>query len=62
MALPTIRGDYRVIETYPATPERTVGCPITVLVGDAPKTTVAEAQRWLEHTTGAFLSVSSRGG
>lgn len=52
MTLPAVRSDYRVIETYQAVPDRTVDCPITVLVGDDdPKTTVAEAERWREHST-----------
>ncbi len=55
MALPAVRGDYRVIETYQAVPGSTVDCPITVLVGDDdPKTTVAEADRWREHSTAPF--------
>ena len=63
MAMPAIRGDYRVIETYPATPDRVVECPITVLVGDNdPKTTVAEADRWREHTSGAFRIRTFPGG
>lgn len=63
MALPAVRSDYRVIETYQATPDRTVDCPITVMVGeDDPKTTVAEADRWREHTTGAFRIRTFSGG
>ena len=55
MALPSIRTDFTAIETYPARPGRPVDCPITALLGtDDPKCTVAEAERWREHTTDAF--------
>lgn len=55
MALPALRGDYRAIETYGCPPDRQVRCPLTVLTGDAdPRTTLAEAQAWQRHTTGAF--------
>lgn len=63
MAMPAIRSDYRVIETYPAVPDRVVDCPITVLLGDNdPKSTVVEADRWREHTTGAFRLRTFPGG
>ncbi|KAB1977597.1 thioesterase II family protein [Streptomyces triticiradicis] len=63
MALPAVRGDYRVIETYQAVRGSTVDCPITVLVGDDdPKTTVAEADRWREHSTAAFRLRTFPGG
>ncbi|MGW1148900.1 thioesterase II family protein [Streptomyces sp. NPDC002454] len=63
MALPAVRGDYRVIETYRAAPHRGVDCPITVLVGeDDPKTTVAEADRWREHSTAEFRIRTFPGG
>ncbi|MFJ5535177.1 thioesterase II family protein [Streptomyces sp. NPDC093261] len=63
MALPAVRGDYRVIETYQAVPGSTVDCPITVLVGDDdPKTTVAEADQWREHTTAGFRLRTFPGG
>ncbi|MFK4548184.1 surfactin synthase thioesterase subunit [Streptomyces tendae] len=63
MTLPAVRSDYRVIETYQAVPNRTVDCPITVLVGDGdPKTTVAEADRWREHSTAAFRIRTFPGG
>ncbi|MFH8554640.1 thioesterase II family protein [Streptomyces celluloflavus] len=54
-ALPSLRADYRAIETYRAGSTDAVFCPITVLTGDRdPKTTVAEAEEWRAHTTGAF--------
>jgi surfactin synthase thioesterase subunit len=53
--LPAVRNDYRAIETHSADPDSRVGCPITMLVGDAdPHTTLAEASAWREHTTGEF--------
>jgi len=54
-ALPSLRADYKATETYMSPPEATVDCPITVMTGDSdPKTTLAEAQAWSQHTTGAF--------
>ncbi len=63
LILPAIRSDYRAVETYPPRPGVTVGCPITVLIGDDdPTSTVAEADRWREHTTAEFrLRVFSGG-
>jgi surfactin synthase thioesterase subunit len=53
MAMPSIRNDYRAVEVYRSAPDRTIACPIVVLVGDVdPKTTVAEARDWQRHTTG----------
>ncbi|MBD0693931.1 thioesterase II family protein [Streptomyces sp. CBMA123] len=55
MAMPAIRADYRAVERYTCGPERVLGCPITALTGDAdPRTTVAEARAWQDHTSGAF--------
>ncbi|WP_033287244.1 thioesterase II family protein [Streptomyces sp. NRRL F-525] len=55
MILPAIRGDYRAIETYRCPPGPKLGCPVTVLVGDAdPRTTLDEAHAWSTHTTGRF--------
>ena len=51
-ALPSLRADYRIAETYSCDPEATVNCPISVLTGDNdPKTTVDEAKEWARHTT-----------
>ncbi|QDY80146.1 thioesterase II family protein [Streptomyces qinzhouensis] len=55
MALPAIRGDYEAIEKYICPPGRTLRCPITALTGDAdPRTSLAEARAWQEHTEGGF--------
>ncbi|RSN69752.1 thioesterase II family protein [Actinomadura sp. WAC 06369] len=54
-ALPSLRADYRAIETYRAAPGAAVACPITALTGDRdPKTSVGEAEDWRAHTTGEF--------
>jgi surfactin synthase thioesterase subunit len=53
--LPALRADYRAIETYRCAPGASVKCPITVLTGDSdPKTTLAEAGAWGQHTSGSF--------
>ncbi len=55
MVLPSIRSDYKAIETYRCSPRRRIAAPVHALVGDAdPKATVDEVRRWAEHTTGAF--------
>ncbi|MFJ6382644.1 thioesterase II family protein [Kitasatospora sp. NPDC092039] len=54
-ALPALRADYRAIETYCAEQDAVVSCPITSLTGDRDlKTSIAEAEDWRAHTTGAF--------
>ncbi|MGH3698715.1 MAG: thioesterase II family protein [Pseudonocardiaceae bacterium] len=54
-ALPVIRSDYTAAETYRYTPGPDVTCPIFALLGDRdPMVTVAEAQWWRVHTSGAF--------
>ncbi|MCS7484851.1 thioesterase II family protein [Umezawaea endophytica] len=54
LALPAIRNDYRAIELYQPN-DRVVSCPITALIGVRdPKSTVAEADRWREHTDDRF--------
>lgn len=54
-ALPSIRADYRAVETYRYRPEPPLRCPITAFTGDDdPKTTIDEVRSWAEHTTAAF--------
>jgi surfactin synthase thioesterase subunit len=54
-ALPALRADYGAVETYECSPDTSVMCPITVLVGDSdPKTTIDEANVWAGHTSGSF--------
>jgi surfactin synthase thioesterase subunit len=51
-ALPSLRADYQAVETYRCALKVTIGCPVTVLTGDAdPKTTLFEARAWEQHTT-----------
>lgn len=55
-ALPSLRADYKAVETYQCEPETaTVRTAITVLTGDKdPKTTLDEAKAWSQHTSGSF--------
>lgn len=62
-ALPSLRADYCAIETYRATSEDVVDCPISALTGDDdPKTRVEAAKEWRNHTTGTFDIEVFRGG
>ncbi|MFF3226783.1 thioesterase II family protein [Nocardia suismassiliense] len=55
MILPTIRSDYRAVETYRMRPGPQLTCPITVLTGDNdPEVTLDEARAWAGHTSGRF--------
>ncbi|MET7685504.1 alpha/beta fold hydrolase [Streptomyces sp. NPDC005423] len=55
MILPSIRADYRAAETYRYTPGPPLSCPLFALTGDDdPQVTLAEADAWGEHTSGAF--------
>lgn len=63
LLLPTIRADYKAVETYVHRPGATVHCPVTAFTGDRdPKVTVEEALAWRRHTTGAFHSEVFTGG
>ncbi|WP_320778678.1 thioesterase II family protein [Streptomyces sp. CRN 30] len=64
MILPTLRGDYRAIETYRHRPGRAaLKAPVTVLVGaDDPKVTVAGAEGWRKHTDGPTEVLAFSGG
>jgi pyochelin biosynthetic protein PchC len=63
MVLPAVRNDYKAAETYRYVPGPDVSCPVVALIGDEdPKVTVAEAERWREHTSGAFELKTFRGG
>ena len=63
IALPSIRGDYKAIESYVPTPDRKVSCPIVALTGDAdPLTTIAETEAWRRHTDEDFRSRVFPGG
>ena len=55
MAMPSMRSDYRAIETYAADPDRRVNCPITAVIGDSdPKVDRTSAGVWSRHTTRGF--------
>ncbi|RZU54195.1 surfactin synthase thioesterase subunit [Krasilnikovia cinnamomea] len=63
MTLPAVRNDYRAIETYRCAPGRVTAAAITTLTGtDDPQTTVAEAAKWREFTTGEFRLATFPGG
>lgn len=55
MILPATRCDYRAVESYRHRPGPPLRSPVLALVGDQDtEVTVAEAEAWREHTTGAF--------
>lgn len=55
LVLPSLRADYRAVETYVFEPGERLSCPISVLLGDAdPTVTVEQAQGWRAHTDGEF--------
>lgn len=55
MILPSIRSDYKAIETYRYQPGPMLTCPVCVLVGTTdPMVTAHEARAWRRHTTGRF--------
>lgn len=55
MSMPSMRADYRAIETYVGDPHQRVSCPITALIGDSdPKLDWASASAWGRHTTSNF--------
>ncbi|MEU2065212.1 alpha/beta fold hydrolase [Streptomyces sp. NPDC013455] len=62
-ALPALRADYRAIGRYRAAEDATVGCPITVLVGDAdPRTSLDDARAWSGHSTAETEVLTFAGG
>lgn len=55
MALPMIRADYRLIETYRAGPGADLDIPVTACFGDHdPEVTREDAEAWRAVTTGPF--------
>jgi surfactin synthase thioesterase subunit len=63
MILPTVRNDYRAIETYVCKPGEKISCPITAFIGDNdPRVSLDEVRAWSEHTTGSFDLRVFRGG
>ncbi|MFD0312347.1 thioesterase II family protein [Streptomyces sp. NPDC127119] len=62
LVLPTLRADYRAIETYRPVGTARVACPVHAFVGDEdPLTTVEEADCWRAHTEGTFALRVFRG-
>ncbi|MFD1516002.1 thioesterase II family protein [Pseudonocardia yunnanensis] len=55
LALPLMRADFAISETYEYTPEAPLPCPITAFSGAAdPHVTRSEAADWAQHTSGGF--------
>ena len=51
--LPAFRNDYRALQAYRQAPTVAIGAPIVVLTAtDDPKTSLADARAWHEHTAG----------
>ncbi|MFE3739250.1 thioesterase II family protein [Streptomyces sp. NPDC059096] len=63
LALPSVRADYAVAETYAPGPDAVVRCDVIGLTGDQdPHVPLDDAAAWRGHTTGAFdLKVFSGG-
>ncbi|MER7195755.1 thioesterase II family protein [Streptomyces flaveolus] len=63
MVLPSIRSDYRAVETYRYEPVPELHCPIVAMTGDQdPQVTLEEAEAWESHTTGPFEVLQFSGG
>jgi surfactin synthase thioesterase subunit len=55
MVLPSMRNDYRAVETYRWRPGPILDCRVVALIGtEDPKATVEETRAWGDHTTGEF--------
>jgi len=55
LLLPTLRADFRLVETYEYHQEPPLDCPILALAGDDDRhVTPAEVSAWREQTTGGF--------
>ncbi|MFF4735079.1 thioesterase II family protein [Streptomyces sp. NPDC001262] len=55
VALPALRGDFGLIETYRHVPGAPLICPVTAVVGaDDSHNAPADVQRWARYTTSAF--------
>jgi surfactin synthase thioesterase subunit len=63
MILPSLRSDYKAVETYRYRPGPPLDCPVTVFTGDSdPRVSIAEARAWQNHTTGPFRLLTFAGG
>ena len=55
LLLPTLRADFKLVETYRYQPEPPLDCPILALAGDEDQqVTMAEVSAWREQTSAAF--------
>ncbi|MBM7769846.1 surfactin synthase thioesterase subunit [Actinokineospora baliensis] len=55
MVLPSIRADYKAAETYRRTEGPRLQARVLALTGDSdPKATLAEVDKWAEHTDGGY--------
>ncbi|MGW6793688.1 thioesterase II family protein [Streptomyces chartreusis] len=55
MILPTLRSDYRAVETYTYVAGQPLNCPIVALVGtNDPQATIDEVRAWSKHTAADF--------
>ncbi|MFE3599905.1 thioesterase II family protein [Streptomyces sp. NPDC059096] len=53
--LPSLRADFRLVETYQPTSTPPLACPVTALTGDAdPEVDPAQMARWADLTAGGF--------
>ncbi|MFH8477056.1 thioesterase II family protein [Streptomyces sp. NPDC018000] len=53
LILPSLRADYRAVESYRHRPRPRLTCPVTTLTGDSdPRVDRAQAAAWADHTTG----------
>lgn len=63
MLIPRIRADFALIETYAATPEPRLTCPVSAFIGlDDTEVSLTEARDWADITTGPFQLHSYPGG
>ncbi|MFD7841141.1 thioesterase II family protein [Streptomyces sp. NPDC059761] len=63
LTLPTLRSDFRLVAGYRPSTSEPLACPVTAIAGDAdPSFTLADAENWRRHTSGAFNAVELPGG
>ena len=63
LALPALRADFRLIETYRFVAGAPLTCPITVVVGDSDGScTLTDAQGWARHTVAGHDAEALPGG
>lgn len=63
LILPSVRADYRLIETWQLSSAEPLACPIAAFVGNRdPELNVLQAEGWAEWTTAAFTLDRFEGG